>query len=68
MQQSPFFSIKNFKNRKAKVEFSLNFKNFKNRQKVTIRGPDRFPGIVGNAGNHGNDGKFHESHKVLNQI
>ena len=30
--------------------------------------PRRFPGIVGNAGNHENDGKFHESHKILNQI
>ena len=28
----------------------------------------RFPGITGNAGNHGNDGKFHEGHKILNQI
>ena len=27
----------------------------------------RFPGIVENAGNHGNDGKFHKSHQILNQ-
>ena len=31
-------------------------------------GPGRFPGIAGNAGNHGNDRKFHESHQILNQI
>ena len=30
--------------------------------------PGRFRGIAGNAGNHGNDEKFHESHKTLNQI
>ena len=30
--------------------------------------PVRFPGIVGNAGNHENDGKFHKSHKILKQI
>ena len=30
--------------------------------------PDRFPWIAGNAENHGNDGKFHESHQTLNQI
>ena len=30
--------------------------------------PDRLPGIAENAGNHGNDGKFHESPKILNQI
>ena len=33
-QRSPFFSIKNFK---AVVEFSLSFKHFKSRQKVTVR-------------------------------
>ena len=27
-----------------------------------VNGPARFPGIVGNTRNHGNDGKFHESH------
>ena len=30
--------------------------------------PGQFPGIAENAGNHWNDGKFHESHKILNQI
>ena len=30
--------------------------------------PSRFPGIAGNAGNHGNDEKIHGSHKMLNQI
>ena len=30
--------------------------------------PDRFHWIAGNAENHGNDGKFHESHQTLNQI
>ena len=30
--------------------------------------PGRFPGIAGNARNHGNEGKFRESHKILNQI
>ena len=30
--------------------------------------PGPFPGIVANAGNHGNDGKFHDSHQILNQI
>ena len=30
-QRSPFFSIKNFKSRKAVVEFSLSFKSFKSR-------------------------------------
>ena len=29
--------------------------------------PGRFPGITGNAGNHGNDQKFHKSHQILNQ-
>ena len=33
-----------------------------------FQGPGRFPGIAGNARNHRNDGKFHESHKILNQI
>ena len=32
------------------------------------KGPGRFPGIAGNVRNHGNDGKFHQSHKILNQI
>ena len=36
-QWSPFFSIKNFQSRKAVVEFSLSFKSFNSRQKVTIR-------------------------------
>ena len=35
-QWSPFFSIKNFKGRKVVVEFSLSFKTFKSRQKVTV--------------------------------
>ena len=30
-------------------------------------GPGRFPGIAGHTGNHGNDGKFHKSHQILNQ-
>ena len=30
--------------------------------------PGRFPRIGGNAGNHGNDEKFHESHQIYNQI
>ena len=30
--------------------------------------PGRFPGIAGNTGYYGNDGKFHESHKILKQI
>ena len=28
--------------------------------------PGRFPGIAGNAENHGNDGKFHKSHQIFN--
>ena len=32
-----FFRMKNFKSRKAVVEFSLSFKNFKSRQKLTVR-------------------------------
>ena len=36
-QWSPFFSIKNFQSRKAVVEFSLSFKSFNSRQKVTVR-------------------------------
>ena len=32
-----FFRMKNFKSRKAVVEFSLSFKNFNSRQKVTVR-------------------------------
>ena len=35
---------------------------------VQLKQPGRFPGIAGNAENHGNDGKFHESHQILNQI
>ena len=34
---------------------------------VCIR-PGRLPGIAENAGNHGNDGKFHKSYQILNQI
>ena len=30
-------------------------------------GPGRFPGIVGNARNYGNDLKFHKSHQILSQ-
>ena len=30
--------------------------------------PGQFPGIAGNAENHGNDREFRESHKILNQI
>ena len=29
--------------------------------------PVRFPGIAGNAGNHGNNRKFHKSDQTLNQ-
>ena len=36
-QRSPVFSIKNFKSCKAVVELSLSFKNFKSRQKMTVR-------------------------------
>ena len=32
-----------------------------------LSGPGRFPGIAINAGNHGNDRKFHKSHQILNQ-
>ena len=32
---------------------------------ISFEGPGRFPAI---AGNHRNDGQFHESHKILNQI
>ena len=35
--RSPFFCIKNFKSRKAMVEFSLSFKSFKSRWGVTVR-------------------------------
>ena len=35
-------------------------------QKQFFYWPGRFPGIR-NAGNHGNDGKFHKSHQILNQ-
>ena len=38
------------------------------RGRRVFQGPGRFPKIAGNAGNHRNDGKFHESHKILNQI
>ena len=30
-------------------------------------GPGRLPGIAGNAGNHGNNRKIHESDQTLNQ-
>ena len=36
--------------------------------KYSKKRPGRVPGIARNAGNHGNDEKFHESHKILNQI
>ena len=29
--------------------------------------PGQFPGIAGNAENHGNDGKFDKSRQILNQ-
>ena len=29
--------------------------------------PVRFPGIAGNAGNHGNNRKFHKSDQTLDQ-
>ena len=32
-----------------------------------LRGPCRFPGIVGNDGNHGKDGKFHKCDQILDQ-
>ena len=35
--------------------------------KAKLNRPGRFPGIVGNAGNHGNDRKYHKSHQMLNQ-
>ena len=34
---------------------------------VDTFGPGRFPGIAGNAGNHGEDGKLHKSDQILNQ-
>ena len=30
-------------------------------------GPGRFPGIAGNAGNHGDDGNFNKCYQMLNQ-
>ena len=32
-----------------------------------LKWPGWFPKIAGKAGNHGNDGKFHENHQILNQ-
>ena len=37
-------------------------------KKEPLHGPDLFPGIAENVGNHGNDGKFHKSHQTLNHI
>ena len=34
---------------------------------TSYSGPGRFPGIAGNAGNHGNNRKIHESDQTLNQ-
>ena len=36
-------------------------------QKQPPEGPGRFPGIGGNAGNHGNNRKFHKSDQTLYQ-
>ena len=35
---------------------------------LTSKRPGRLPGIAGNAGKNGNDGKLHESHERLDQI
>ena len=35
------------------------YQKFENPVSTTIYGPGRFPGIAGNAGNHGNNRKFH---------
>ena len=32
---------------------------------IVFHRPGRFPGIAGNAGNHGNDEKFYESQQIL---
>ena len=45
-QRSPFFSIKNFKSRKAVVEFYLSFKRFKSCEKVTVRVLFQFPRFI----------------------
>ena len=34
---------------------------------IEKRRPGQFYRIVGNAGNHGHDGKFHKNHQILNQ-
>ena len=40
----------------------------KNEAAVTAKkGPRRFPGVAGNAGNHGKDKKVHKSDQILNQ-
>ena len=44
---------------------SVNNKGYKSKTKQR---PGWFLGIAGNAGNHENDGKFHESYKILNHI
>ena len=49
----------------TKVPFLMFFNAKQMRQ---YHWPGRFPGIAGNAGNQANDGKFHESHQILNQI
>ena len=38
-----------------------------NNEEQQIIWPSRFPGIVGNAGNHGNNGKFHKSDQTINE-
>ena len=35
---------------------------------MMVHRPGQFPGTAGNAGNQVNDGKFHESRKIFNQI
>ena len=36
-------------------------------KRIDNKWPGRFPGIAGNAGNHGNGRKFHKSYQILNQ-
>ena len=43
-------------------------RNYLRPETAPLNRPGRFPRIAWNAGNHENDRKFHESHKILNQI
>ena len=51
-------SVSYYTNLKKQWTKSLNIEKWR---------PGQFYRIVGNAGNHGHDGKFHKNHQILNQ-